>query len=76
MAGVTMKLTPESFHNLFVCFHPDQGNTPFSSDTVFCATIAAEKMTPFFYPARNNWRVQIPASETETNEPVFQTKEG
>jgi hypothetical protein len=20
----------------------------------------------FFYPARNNWRVQIPASETET----------
>jgi hypothetical protein len=30
-----------------------------------CATIVAERMTPFFYPARNNWRVQIPASETE-----------
>lgn len=27
-----MKLTPESSQNLFVCFHQDQGNTPFSSD--------------------------------------------
>ena len=35
-------------------------------------------MTPFFYPARNNWRVQIPASETETSKRTsrfFPTKE-
>ena len=35
-------------------------------------------MTPFFYPARNNWRVQIPASETETGKRTsrfFPTKE-
>jgi hypothetical protein len=35
-------------------------------------------MTPFFYPARNNWRVQIPASETETGKRtsrLFPTKE-
>jgi hypothetical protein len=36
------------------------------------------KMTPFFYPARKNWRVQIPASETETGKRTsrfFPTKE-
>jgi hypothetical protein len=35
-------------------------------------------MTPFFYPARKNWRVQIPASETETGKRTsrfFPTKE-
>ena len=35
-------------------------------------------MTPFFYPARNNWRVQIPASETEAGKRTsrfFPTKE-
>jgi hypothetical protein len=35
-------------------------------------------MTPFFYPARNNWRVQIPASETEIGKRTsrfFPTKE-
>lgn len=43
-----------------------------------CAIILAEKMTPFFYPARKNWRVQIPASETETGKRTsrfFPTKE-
>ena len=42
------------------------------------ATIIGESMTPFFYPARNNWRVQIPASETETGKRTsrfFPTKE-
>lgn len=35
-------------------------------------------MTPFFYPARNNWRVQIPASDSETGKRTsrfFPTKE-
>ena len=42
------------------------------------ATITAEKMTPFFYPARNNWRDQIPASDSETGKRTsrfFPTKE-
>ena len=35
-------------------------------------------MTPFFYPPRNNWRVQIPASDSETGKRTsrfFPTKE-
>jgi hypothetical protein len=43
-----------------------------------CATIVTEKMTPFFYRARNNWRVQIPESEAETGKRTsrfFPTKE-
>jgi hypothetical protein len=42
------------------------------------ATITAKEMTPFFYPARNNWRVQIPASDSETGKRTsrfFPTKE-
>ena len=35
-------------------------------------------MRPFFYPARNNWRVQVPASDSETGKRTsrfFATKE-
>jgi hypothetical protein len=50
---------------------------PAISDSICATWRYTETVTPFFYPLRSCWRVQVPANESETGKRVskyFSTK--